>query len=84
MFDLAEILHAGQPFHLNVFEDRNFENPIYPRYDFFPENCLKCSKMTILKMDKTASIMVPEPCNKNLMKNNKVIKTFHGVKFFEL
>ena len=26
LFDLAEILHAGQPIQVDVFENRNFEN----------------------------------------------------------
>ena len=27
VFDLAEILHAGQPIHVDVFKNRNCENP---------------------------------------------------------
>ena len=27
LFDFSDILHAGQPINLNIFEHRNFENP---------------------------------------------------------
>ena len=38
LFDFAEILHAGQPIHVNVSENRDFDNPSRFAQDmiFFP------------------------------------------------
>ena len=73
MFDLAETLYAGQPIHADVFENSYFENPSRFALDmiFFPKNCLNCTKMAILRMDKKSIIMVPEPWNQNLMKKKR-------------